>query len=295
MAQTQPEQAGGKSTKPENLAPRRRQSVFTTSVCAVAIIVLVGFVAVEASTLWREWSMLQAEVSEAKRHAVIGFYDIAPTATYARAPGELYRHEGDSALLWSRWESGVGHKWFRFMNGEIDPAHVARPTAHFISRAIDYPLVENNDGTIWRRLPPDARVVGHTLEGTRCVYPVIVLGKVEVVNDVVADHPFLVVVNLCETAGQAVSIFDAKLDEHRVTMASTGYFLDRKPLLYDRGSESLWVEDDDGLQAIAGKQKRAKLPKVASLAPIKWSDWLNGNPECRLLVGADRSRGVPTE
>jgi hypothetical protein len=278
MAQPQADQAGTEPTKPEQMARRGRKPVVINSLAVVAIIGLIAFVAVEASELWHEWSMLQGDVSEAQRHAVIGFYDIAPIATYARAPSELYRQDGESTLLWSRWEHGVGH-----------------PTAHYISRAIDYPVVENNDGTIWRRLPPDARVVGHTLEGTKCVYPVIVLGKVEVINDIVADHPFLIVVNLCESAEQEVSIFDAKLGEHRVTMAATGYFLDHKPLLYDRGSESLWVEDTGGLQAIAGKHKREKLPRVAALKPISWSDWKSGNPVSRLLVGADRSRGVPNE
>ena len=47
-------------------------------------------------------------------------------------------------------------------------------------------------------------------------------------------------------------------DGHRVTMAATGYFHDGKPLLYDRGTRSLWVEDKDSLTAIAGKHKRAK-------------------------------------
>jgi Protein of unknown function (DUF3179) len=295
MTQPQADLAGTPSQQPEKPQRRGSRSLLTNCVAVAAIIVLIGFVAVEASTLWREWSMLQGEVSDAQRTAVIGFYDIAPIATYAKAPHEVYRRDGDSMLLWSRWEDGVGHKWFRFMSGEIDTTRVARPTAHFISRPIDYPVVENNDGTIWRRIPPDARVVGYTLEGTKCIYPVIVLGKVQVINDIVGDHPFLVVVNLCETCGQEVSIFDAKLGEHRVTMAATGYFLDRKPLLYDRGSESLWVEDLESLHAVAGKHKAATLPRVALLKPVSWRAWKSGNPGGRLLVGADRSRGVPTE
>jgi Protein of unknown function (DUF3179) len=295
MAQPQPDQAGVLSTQRGHTRRRTGRSVATTVLAVVGIIALVGLVAVEGSALWNEWALLQGEVSEAQRHRVIGFYDIAPIATYAGAPSEFYRREGDSSLLWSRWESGVGHKWFRFMNGEIDPGRIARPTAHFITRAIDYPVVETGGGTIWSRIPPDSGVVGHTLEGTKCVYPVVLLGKVEVVNDIVADHPYLVVVNLFETAGRAVSIFDARVGEHRVTMAATGYFLDRKPLLYDRGSESLWVENTDGLAAIAGKQKDAKLHRVASLHPMSWSEWLSRNRDSRLVVGADRSRGVPNE
>ena len=60
----------------------------------------------------------------------------------------------------------------------------------------------------------------------------------------VHDHPFLDRQSIRSLPpNEAVSIFDASLNGHRVTMAATGYFHDGKPLLYDRGTESLWVEE----------------------------------------------------
>ena len=74
-----------------------------------------------------------------------------------------------------------------------------------------------------------------------------------------------------------------------MTLAPTGYFQDGKPVLFDRGTESLWVEMHDGLTAMAGKHYRKRLMRVAIPPPVTWSTWVSQNPESRLLVGADRS------
>ena len=149
----------------------------------------------EAQSLWKQWSQLQIEIGGANKNQIIGYRDIAPLASYAEGPGDWFRDEGDQSLLWSKWEAGVGHQWFHFRHGDIDRAHLSRPKTLFVSRPIDYPLIETAGGEIWQRIPPDSAVVGHTLLGLKCVYPVLVLGKVQVVNDLVHDHPFLVVSN----------------------------------------------------------------------------------------------------
>jgi Protein of unknown function (DUF3179) len=260
------------------------------AVIALAIIVFVG-----ARRLWQEWVLLQEAVGGAQASALVGFRDISPTASYAQPPGDRIRQEGNETLLWSRWEIGVGHRWFRFAQGDIDPAHLSHPETVMVSRAIDHPVVESSGGTIWKRLPPECTVIGHKLVGLRCAYPVTVLGKVQVINDVVEDHPYLIVVNLFAADKEAYSIFEAELDGHRVTMAASGYFHDGKPLLYDRGTESLWLEESDHLKAAAGKHKGARLARVAKLAPVTWKSWLAQSEDCRLLVGADRSQATPRE
>jgi Protein of unknown function (DUF3179) len=260
-----------------------------------AIVALVGVLVIEARRLWEEWTQLQGEVASVNHNAVIGYRDIAPRISYAACPPEWSRREGDHSLLWATWEAGVGHQWFRFSHGDIDLAHVAKPQTVFVSRAIDYPVIEMGGGEVWQRVPADSEVVGHTLQGVKCVYPVLVLGKVQVVNDVVQEHPFLVVANLFASPDQAYSIYDANHDGRRLTMAATGYFHDNKPLLYDRGTRSLWVEEKDGLTAIAGEHKQLKLARVASPAPVTWKAWLSQNRTSRLLIGADRQRGIPSE
>jgi hypothetical protein len=277
---------------PAGKPPRR---LLRWSLTLAALALMSFYVQGQARNLWNECSLLIGEIRESQRSTVVGFLNIAPVTTFAAPPARWYRDEGDKSLLWSGWQDGHGHRWYSFPRGEIDPARLCRPTSDFASRAIDFPLTETDGGTIWKRIHSDAMVAGQVLEGQRCVYPLAVLVKVEVVNDIVREHPFLVVVNLLDPHQAEVSVFEATLQGRRLTMAATGYFQDQKPLLFDRGTESLWVEQGDALRAVAGKYKGVSLDLVARPVPVSWSTWQTRNRQCRLLVGADRSHGVPRE
>jgi hypothetical protein len=161
--------------------------------------------------------------------------------------------------------------------------------------AIDYPEVETEGGTIWRKMRGEEKVIGQVLAGRQCVYPLPVLLRVEVINDVVEDQPFLVTGNIMSPPDQAFSIFDATLEGRRVTMSSSGYFHGRRPILYDRGTESLWIEQEDALRAIAGTHKGKQLARVARPFPVAWHTWRLSNPRSRLVIGADRTQAVPHE
>src|SRR5258707_193128 len=65
-----------------------------------------------------------------------------------------------------------------------------------------------------------------------------VLKKVEVVSGQVGDKPVLVA--YCPSG--SISIFEATLDGRRVTLGHSGYFEKERPILYDRGTQSLWAE-----------------------------------------------------
>src|ERR1017187_6386629 len=236
-----PAPAGGGSSK-----------FFVRVVRVAGLLTLSVFLLVQAGKLWQEWAMLQEAVHGSRQSAVVGYLNITPIASFVEGPQDWYRDDGKEALLWSGWDQDVGH-WFRFAHGEIDPSRLSRPTGEYIVRAIDFPLVEIGGGAIWQRVPPESVVVGHTIENRKCVYPVAILGKVLVINDLVDEHPYLVVVNPFFRPVVAYSIYEASLDGHRVTLAPTGYFQDRKPVLFDRGTESLWLDMHDGLTAVPGK------------------------------------------
>jgi hypothetical protein len=119
--------------------------------------------------------------------------------------------------------------------------------------------------------------------------------RVEVVNDVVDDRPFLVTASVLSAPENACAIFDANLDGHRVTMAASGYYHGPKPVLYDRKSESLWMDQEDGLTAFAGTHKGKKLARLGRPVPVAWQSWRRSNPRSRLVTGADRTLGTPTE
>ncbi len=295
MTQLQADQDGLARDRPAQPAPNRWQRILTRGLTVLAIIVATVFLQLLARKFWHEWVSLQSELRQSTGSEVVGYLDIQPRYTHARPPANLFRNEGAETLMWSSWVPGVGHHWFRFKQGEIDTGRISRSTGYATVRVIDYPLVETRGGAIWRRIPSEAAVVGCTLQGQNCVYPTDVLSNVQVINDLVHDHPFLILDNLLAPGEQAFSVFEASLEGRRLTMGITGYSQDGKPLLFDRGTESLWVEDSDNLLAIGGKYNQKRLPRVARLVPVSWSSWQSRNQESRLVVGADRSRGVPSE
>ena len=185
-----------------------------------------------------------------------------PSRTNGSAP------KATVVLLWAGWDEGVGNHWFRLNHGELDHARISEPLGRDVIPAIDEPWVETADGQIWRRIPAQAPVVGQSLEGLPCVYPLLVLRKVVAVNDLVNDHPYLVVFNASRPAEKAVSIFDSQVTGRRLALGTTGYFLSGRPILYDRTTESLWVEEGESFAAISGQQKGSRLALVPAPHPL---------------------------
>jgi hypothetical protein len=233
-------------------------------------------------------------MSLVRQTVVIGYHNINPNPSYAEKPDNWFHEEGDHTLLWSGWKNGDGHRWFRVGRGEVVRERISLPFGRDVIQAIDYPMVETDGGTIWDRIPADAQVVGLELGGIACVYPLQVLDKVEVVNDEIEGHPYLVVYNPITEKARSVVIYEPLVAGRRVTMGLSGYFHDSQPMLYDRGTESLWIQDDDVLRAIAGRQKGVQLRRIGQPSPTAWADWRALHPRSRLVVGADRSKNFPT-
>jgi hypothetical protein len=249
----------------------------------------------EARELWREYGFLRAEMAANDHSAVVGYPGISPRITFAERPNVWCRQEGQSMLLWAGWIDGEGHRWYKTALGDVDPAKLLVPHPVMIAMAIDYPEVETEGGTIWRKMHDTVPVVGQQLGGRHCAYPVPVLMKVEVVNDVVDERPYLVTANILSGPDAPCAIFDATLDGRRVTMTSSGYYHGSQPILYDRGTKSLWAEQADDLTAIAGTHKGKKLARVARPTPVAWGSWRYSHPNSRLVIGADRTHGIPDE
>jgi hypothetical protein len=264
-------------------------------VVLVALLVLVGFLGWLVSALWGEWQALRADRAGERASTLVGYADIYPTPQYAARPTDWVHDEGDDMLLWSGWQPGVGHRWFRVGRGELDRARLGGSLGRDIIRAIDVPIVEVGGGPRWGRIPWDAPVAALDLEGIPSAYPLRVLEKVEVVNDAVRDRPILVTFSPFIPEAQAYNVYEPVVEGRRVTLGSSGYFLDRRPLLYDRGTESLWIERTEGLTAIAGRRKGALLRRVSRPTLIPWGRWQARYPKGRLVVGADRSGGLPAD
>jgi hypothetical protein len=269
-------------------ARRRSRGWVIVALCAVGL-----FVVCQAATLWSEWQRLQAELSWARHTAVIGYENISPRVSFAQPPEKWVYHEGDSTYLWGCWDPRKGHQWFRFDRGDLDEAALSLPMGRDVFRAIDEPLIECGGGTIWGRIPDDAPVIGLDVAGVASVYPLVVLERVHIVNDLIDRRPFLVTYNPYAPPEGAVRVYEAMLEGRRVTMGMSGYYQAGAPLLYDRSTESLWQHRRGALCALAGPRKGQVLRQVAQPAPVAWDDWRGRNPGSRLLVGAGRPRGAP--
>jgi Protein of unknown function (DUF3179) len=261
----------------------------------VAISALLVFVAMQGSILYQEWFSLRRQNERVLASGVIGYPGVQPIISYARPPSPWYCTEGKSTRLWGGWQDGVGHSWFVTESGDVPIDHISSPMGRDVYRAIDHPIVEFQGGEIWARIPKNALVAGGSLGGIETVYPILVLQKVLVVNDQIRETPFLVLFNPnAATPNESVSVYETQLGGQRVTMGVTGYTHDKAPMLYDRGTLSLWVTDDNSLRAISGPHKGQRLNQVSHPAVIDWSRWSREHPKSRLVVGADRKRDVPS-
>jgi hypothetical protein len=277
---------------PEQVA-RRRKGLLTALWVLPVLGVLLGVIGAELRTLWREWGGLQAEQSWVRQTTVIGYPNISPRISYARPPADWFRQDGDFTYLWGGWDPGLGHRWFRIHRGDLEEASISLPMGRDIFQAIDTPLTEAAGGPIWERIPAEAHVVGLNVAGIATVYPLLVLDRVQVVNDLIGQQPILVTYNRSLPPGGCVKVYDAALDGQRVTMGTSGYYQDELPLFYDRESESFWKDQEGALRAIAGPRKGRVLRQLAEPVPVAWGDWRGQNPGSRLLVGADRSGPGP--
>jgi Protein of unknown function (DUF3179) len=288
---------GEPEVDPPNVPPAsvpilgRGRAFGVRSLACVALILLLGFIGQTGRALWGEWGDLRQDQVRERESAIVGYLNINPNISYAASPPDWSHDEGDDSLLWAGWKDG-SHHWFRFGRGQFDTRQLSLPIGRDSIQAIDYPVYEQGGGPRWGRVPPEAPVVGFEEDGLAVAYPMKVLGKVLVVNDQFGDRPILV----ASTPNGDVSVYEGTLDGRRVTMGHGGYFLrGNRPILYDRGTQSLWAAGQGGMIAVAGRRKGASLKLVARPEVVAWSDWRDSHPDGRLLIGADRSRGMPVD
>jgi hypothetical protein len=273
--------------------PRPSGAYYTIqAIAGLAIVGLMGFIGVKGWAVLGEFRQLQREQTRTDLSAVVGYVGIHAEPNHARRPNDWCHHEGDQTLLWCGWRDGK-HDWFRIAKGDLATDQISEPMGRDVIRAIDHPIIESAGGQHWVKIPAAALVAGLQADGVRAAYPIVMLAKVEVINDMVGEQPLLVVYRPFAPAWEAVGAYAPLVDGRRITMGLSGYLLDKRPILYDRGTRSLWQERDGTLAAVAGPLKGATLPAVAGVETRTWSDWRSRYPESRLVVGADRKKPRP--
>lgn len=260
----------------------------------LAVCVLIAYVGWRGRELWDEWQSLQGEERTVRITAVVGYKNINFEPSFARFPPDWVHDQGDQTLLWAGWKDNA-HRWFRVERGEVPKDLLSMPIGRDTTRPIDVPIFETDGEPIWGKVPDEADVAGVVFGGETRVYPILVMDKVEAVNDTVDGRPVLVAYCRATDRPASVTVYDASLGGDRVAMGTSGYSIGGQPMLYDRGTESLWVSRGGDLTAISGARKGATLPRIARAEIVAWSDWKSRFPGSRLLVGADRRKPAATE
>ncbi len=271
-------------------SPRSRPPWATGMIC-VTILPLLGFIGQSGRTLWGEYAALRGDRSAARTAAVVGYLGIHPRPSYAGRPDDWKHDEGGRTLLWAGWADGE-NRWYRFDRGELEGLRLSYPMGRDAILAIDRPIYQRRGEAFWAKVPDEALVAPLDLGGGPTAYPIRVLDKVEVVNGLDGDRPIVVAFS---PTSLRVAVYDATVDGRRVTMGHSGFFEEAEPVLYDRGTESLWAARGDGLAAVAGARKGASLRRIARIEAVAWGDWRAEHPAGRLLIGADRSVAKPAE
>src|SRR5579859_3007479 len=107
------------SPSPPEVVPAKRAPLLSRGLALAIMTLLLGYIAVQSFTLWREWRLLRAELDRARHSTVVGYLNINPNPSYAARPDLWFRDEGEFTFLWAGWKPGVGHGWFKVGRGEV--------------------------------------------------------------------------------------------------------------------------------------------------------------------------------
>lgn len=121
------------------------------------------------------------------------------------------------------------------------------------------------------------RVLGVSHNGVARAYPIKIMEKHEVVNDVFAGEA--VVVTYCPLCFSGMS-FNTQGKYGSLTFGVSGLLYNSDVLLYDRQTGSLWSQILT--QAISGRLKGARIAPIPT-AHTTWREWRDRHPESTVL------------
>ena len=140
--------------------------------------------------------------------------------------------------------------------------------------AIDKPVFIS---TTEADLAGNERVIGVHFKGITRAYPIRMLNRHEIVNDVFDQIG--VIVSYCPLCGSGV-VFLLSQGDRGNTFGVSGLLYNSDVLLYDRDSESLWSQLM--LQAISG-QRRGETLTLLAASHTTWREWQKRYPDTLLL------------
>jgi hypothetical protein len=142
-------------------------------------------------------------------------------------------------------------------------------------QSVDAPRFASLEEATW--VLAENPVIGVSLGGESHVYPVHLMERHQIVNDVLGGTP--VVVTYDPLAGAPIA-YERRADGRVLDFGVAGLLYNANFLMYDRATESLWSQIRG--DAIAGALSGRRLPRVASRQETLAS-WLERHPDSRVL------------
>lgn len=147
-------------------------------------------------------------------------------------------------------------------------------------RPIDAPCFEDVEAaSAW--LEPRSPVLVLEIDGDARAYPLAILTRHEIVNDVVAGTP--VTVTYCPLCNSGIA-FERVVDGDVLDFGTSGRLYRANLVMYDRQSRSLWSQFRG--EAVVGDAVGTRLPKLP-VSLLSWEEFAGERPDGAVLARPD--------
>jgi hypothetical protein len=142
-------------------------------------------------------------------------------------------------------------------------------------KSVDRPAFATSDAVDW--VAPANPVLGVALGGEARAYPVHVMDYHQIVNDEIGGRPVAVTYDPLAGVPRA---FDARVEGKRLRFGVSGLLHNHNFLLYDRETESLWLQFTG--EALSGPLAGKRLAPLA-IRQERYATWRSRHPKTRVL------------
>jgi hypothetical protein len=266
----------------------RRIVVFALVIAAGAV----GLWATLGKRLWSEYQTLRRETRATEDSAPVGYLGLHYRRSYNDRPLVFHAEKDGRKLLFAARGEGPTPEYYDVTEADIDVKRLDGGFGRDSIPGVDYPIIDPPGAATGRALRTSQPVFGFVLEAGPRAYPKDLLEKIEVVNDTDGSTPLVLVFDRLR---QQAFLFERRIQESAVTFGTTGYTLDRQPLLYDRKTRSLWLPRGDQLVCVNGELKGTKLAPLSQPSLVTWGEWKAQHRDSWVLMGNDRDKPIPAE
>jgi hypothetical protein len=268
--------------------PLLRAALFATVVAFAAAVLW----AAVGKSLWSEYQNLRRETRATADSVPVGYVGVHYRRSYNDRPVIFHVEKDGRKLLFAAKGEGPEPEYYDVTEAAVDLRRIDGGFGRDSIPGIDYPIIDQAGASTGRTLRASQPVYGVDLRCGPRAYPKDLIEKIEVVNDADGSMPIAVVF---DRSRQRALVFERSRGGAPFTFGTTGYSLERQPVLYDRKTRSLWLPRDDRIVCVSGELKGTELPSLQTPGLTTWGEWKAAHPQTSVLMGSDRTKPIPAE